>query len=381
MTPAELIQYINEHLPSNNRIRMDVLRDVLHQLAQAATGGIIEIISQEVQGEVKARIEFNEDHFLIETIQGGGIKINLKNPGGGGGGIPDAPMGDIIYARKDGEWINITSLFNQKENTGNKRKTFNLPDHTTYPTTQGVVDYLEAILEEYVKEDALENFTIKRYYENISQMVGARNNQTRSNILYVQDASDDASITFEEGEDRKQAIYQFEETSEGGIDDYTLISAPYSITGAAGVKKINDITGEITSALEFEQGELKIKYTNNSAGEEVTNSVVIINNELNQSSEETTYSSSTLLQLLQKYLVKTVYDTEIGGQRNGVNTLFTVAEPYEPGTLKVYLNGILLQKGNNADFIESNPGQINNGANLNRIVTHTDLLIFEYRIK
>lgn len=149
MTPAELIQYINEHLPSNNRIRMDVLRDVLHQLAQAATGGIIEIISQEVQGEVKARIEFNGDHFLIETLQGGGIKINLKNPGGGEG-IPDAPLGDIIYARENGKWVNITSLFNQKENTSNKRKTFNLPDHTTYPTTQGVVDYLEAILEGYV---------------------------------------------------------------------------------------------------------------------------------------------------------------------------------------------------------------------------------------
>ncbi|MBW7838442.1 MAG: collagen-like protein [Chitinophagaceae bacterium] len=75
---------------------------------------------------------------------------------------------------------------------------------------------------------------------------------------------------------------------------------------------------------------------------------------------------------------KTIYDSEISGLRNGVNNIFTVTEPFKTGTLKVYFNGILLSKGNNADFVEHNSGTTGNGAVINRVVTNKDVLIFEY---
>lgn len=75
---------------------------------------------------------------------------------------------------------------------------------------------------------------------------------------------------------------------------------------------------------------------------------------------------------------KTIYDSEISGLRNGVNNIFTVTELFKTGTLKVYFNGILLSKGNNADFVEHNSGTIGNGAVINRVVTNKDVLIFEY---
>lgn len=75
---------------------------------------------------------------------------------------------------------------------------------------------------------------------------------------------------------------------------------------------------------------------------------------------------------------KTIYDSEISGLRNGVNNIFTVPEPFKTGTLKVYFNGILLSKGNNADFVEHNSGTTGNGAVINRVVTNKDVLIFEY---
>lgn len=77
---------------------------------------------------------------------------------------------------------------------------------------------------------------------------------------------------------------------------------------------------------------------------------------------------------------KTIYDSEIVGLRNGVNTIFTTNDKYIPGTLKVYFNGSLLSRGNNSDFIEYNPGQVGNGAQIARVVTNKDLLIFEYEV-
>lgn len=77
---------------------------------------------------------------------------------------------------------------------------------------------------------------------------------------------------------------------------------------------------------------------------------------------------------------KTIYDSEIVGLRNGVNAIFTTNDQYIPGTLKVYFNGSHLSRGNNSDFIEYNPGQVGNGAQIARVVTNKDLLIFEYEV-
>lgn len=72
------------------------------------------------------------------------------------------------------------------------------------------------------------------------------------------------------------------------------------------------------------------------------------------------------------------YDSEISGLRDGINKTFTVDDAYRTGTLKVYFNGILLSKGNNADFIEVNAGTSGNGAVINRVITSKDKLIFEF---
>lgn len=74
---------------------------------------------------------------------------------------------------------------------------------------------------------------------------------------------------------------------------------------------------------------------------------------------------------------KTVYDSEISGLRNGTNAEFTVVDTYIAGTLKVYLNGLLLTKGNNSDYVENSTLK---GALMNRIVTNRDSLIFEYEM-
>lgn len=76
--------------------------------------------------------------------------------------------------------------------------------------------------------------------------------------------------------------------------------------------------------------------------------------------------------------LKTLYDNDIQGIRDGSNKKFTITESYSPGTLSVYLDGAKLSKGNNNDFIEINPGQQNNGAMINRVITPDQLLIFEF---
>lgn len=73
-----------------------------------------------------------------------------------------------------------------------------------------------------------------------------------------------------------------------------------------------------------------------------------------------------------------VYDRDIIGLRNGQNDRFTISQKYKPGSLKVYLDGILLTKGNNEDYIELNPGEGENGATVNRIITTKNKLIFEF---
>lgn len=81
-----------------------------------------------------------------------------------------------------------------------------------------------------------------------------------------------------------------------------------------------------------------------------------------------------------KTIFKTFYDESIYGLRDGQNKDFTIEEAFVPGTLKVYLDGILLTKGNNKDYIELNPGSAQNGARLNRIVTSRNTLIFDVEV-
>lgn len=81
----------------------------------------------------------------------------------------------------------------------------------------------------------------------------------------------------------------------------------------------------------------------------------------------------------QGYVVK--YDSEIIGTRNGTNQDFRIDEAYRPGSLKVYLDGVLLTKGNNADFIEIDPGDANGGARINRVIQSKSKLIFEFILK
>lgn len=73
-----------------------------------------------------------------------------------------------------------------------------------------------------------------------------------------------------------------------------------------------------------------------------------------------------------------VYDDNIRGIRDGINKTFTIDDAYGPGTLKVYFNGILLSKGNNADYIEVDAGTSGNGAVINRVISSKDKLIFEF---
>lgn len=78
--------------------------------------------------------------------------------------------------------------------------------------------------------------------------------------------------------------------------------------------------------------------------------------------------------------LKTVYDSDISGIRNGVNNNFVAPDIFKPGTLKVYADGLLLTKGNNDDYIELLPGQAGNGATINRVLTDNNKLIFEYEV-
>lgn len=75
---------------------------------------------------------------------------------------------------------------------------------------------------------------------------------------------------------------------------------------------------------------------------------------------------------------KVAYDGDISGLRNGVNNIFTINIPYVPGSLKVYIEGILLSKGNSYDYIEHDAGTGGNGAVINRVITPDKKLIFEF---
>lgn len=75
----------------------------------------------------------------------------------------------------------------------------------------------------------------------------------------------------------------------------------------------------------------------------------------------------------------TLYDDEIAGIRSGMNHEFTTSIPYQPGSLEVYLDGLMLTKGNNNDFVELRPGTSTNGALLNRVVTSKNKLIFKFK--
>lgn len=73
----------------------------------------------------------------------------------------------------------------------------------------------------------------KLFYEDIAAMIARQDEQTIQTDLEVEDASDDPNITFPNGETRKWATYRWLGTTDGDIDDYRLVSAPYgNHTGA-----------------------------------------------------------------------------------------------------------------------------------------------------
>ena len=79
-------------------------------------------------------------------------------------------------------------------------------------------------------------------------------------------------------------------------------------------------------------------------------------------------------ELAQKMPWKTAYDYDIIGDRNGINMLFTIPNNYYPGTPRVFLNGVRLQKNIGWDYIESSPNKIT----LNYPVQSIDLLLIDY---
>lgn len=70
----------------------------------------------------------------------------------------------------------------------------------------------------------------------------------------------------------------------------------------------------------------------------------------------------------------TAYDYDIVGDRNGINKIFTIPHNYYPGTPRVYLNGLRLQKNIGWDYIEASQNRID----LNYPVQSTDLLLIDY---
>lgn len=75
----------------------------------------------------------------------------------------------------------------------------------------------------------------------------------------------------------------------------------------------------------------------------------------------------------------TLYDGDITGLRDGKNTEFTTSILFKPNSLEVFLNGVMLTKGNNNDFMEINVGTTRNGALINRVITSDNKLIFRFQ--
>jgi hypothetical protein len=82
----------------------------------------------------------------------------------------------------------------------------------------------------------------KLFYEDIAAMIADQENQSLQNDLCVKDASDDPNITFGVGETKLQAFYRWTGTTDEDIDDYELMSAPYSENGGGGT--VESVTGD-----------------------------------------------------------------------------------------------------------------------------------------
>lgn len=87
----------------------------------------------------------------------------------------------------------------------------------------------------YVEEKDLTDVIIKKYYDNISDMIYDQPNQTKGQLLIVKDAIADSNLEFSSGETRRQATYQYEETTTGTIVDYKVLAVPFGgISGGGG---------------------------------------------------------------------------------------------------------------------------------------------------
>lgn len=65
-------------------------------------------------------------------------------------------------------------------------------------------------------------------YPDIDSLVNNQNEQEPESVIYVENSEGDPSISFSSGEVKKHAWYKFKGTVNGDLDDYILISAPYS---------------------------------------------------------------------------------------------------------------------------------------------------------
>lgn len=80
-----------------------------------------------------------------------------------------------------------------------------------------------------VKRGEIEN--LYKSYTNIADFLGDQANQSSNRIYKVIDASADTNITFLSWESKRHAYYEYNETANGSINDYTLVSAPYAVGG------------------------------------------------------------------------------------------------------------------------------------------------------
>ncbi|MEM0173354.1 MAG: hypothetical protein QXI16_02490, partial [Sulfolobaceae archaeon] len=155
------------------------------------------------------------------------------------GAIEDAPSDGKQYARKDETWSEVVI-----PSSGVQSVTGDGVDNTdpenpvlTFPTPADI-GALDSI------------FTT---YSDINALIADQGNQVDQLIYEVVDASGDSNITFPAVVLNRQAFYRYNGTATGSIDDYTLISAPFSLINPefAVVNEPSDLRAYPTTGLGF----------------------------------------------------------------------------------------------------------------------------------
>jgi len=74
--------------------------------------------------------------------------------------------------------------------------------------------------------------------------------------------------------------------------------------------------------------------------------------------------------LLSKYIT----EEDLSGQITGINTQFDLNSNFSTGSVRVFVNGLRIQKGAGKDFIEVSPNQIE----FNYLLEIGDILLVDY---